>query len=190
MLSEQEFFITTTSTRYYMPVTIPAGTTEIALLATFSPSGTAGGDDSFYMEEVQFEQTAVAQVAAANPFEIVPYGYTLELCQRYLPAFNSNGTTSAIPGSGYFTSATSAVLYLPLPVMARVPPTGISVDAVTHFSLLPGSLTSSNVVINTSYTSQSVGALTVTVAGGTAQNPALIYFNNAAGQLLFTGCEL
>jgi hypothetical protein len=70
--------ITTTWTRYTTTVTVPAGTTQLGLQFYYTPTGTAGADDSFHITGVQLEVGPVA-----TPFEFRQYGTELALCQRY-----------------------------------------------------------------------------------------------------------
>jgi len=65
-------------TSYTKTVTVPAGTTQITIGFSFTPSGTAGANDWFEVAEVQVERGSVA-----TPFEHRSYGDELARCQRY-----------------------------------------------------------------------------------------------------------
>ena len=65
-------------TSYTKTVTVPAGTTQITVGFSFTPTGTAGTNDWFEVAEVQFERGSVA-----TPFEHRSFGEELALCQRY-----------------------------------------------------------------------------------------------------------
>jgi hypothetical protein len=70
--------ITTTWTRYTFTGTVGSGVLEAAVEFNWTPSGTAGADDSVYITGVQLEVGTVA-----TPFERRQYGQELALCQRY-----------------------------------------------------------------------------------------------------------
>jgi hypothetical protein len=114
----------------------------------------------------------------------------LQLCQRYLPAFNSSSTLSYI-SSGYMQSAVQSVATVGFSVKTRVPPTGIAVSNAAHFTVgtSAGAFASSGAVIG-SAVSVDGAAVLLTVAGATGGQGGSVYFNNASGQLLFTGCRL
>ena len=70
--------ITTTWTRYSFTATVSASALEIATAISFTPTGTAGADDSIYITGVQLEKGSTA-----TSFDYRPYGTELALCQRY-----------------------------------------------------------------------------------------------------------
>lgn len=70
--------ITTTWTRYSFTATVSASALEIASSIAFTPTGTAGADDSLYITGVQLEKGSTA-----TSFDYRPYGTELALCQRY-----------------------------------------------------------------------------------------------------------
>jgi hypothetical protein len=74
------FGITTTSTRYSVSGTIPgaSGYTEFGVTIQFTPTGTAGADDSITVEKVQLEGNS-----AATTYSPVAYGVTYQRCLRY-----------------------------------------------------------------------------------------------------------
>lgn len=72
------FPITTTWTRYSFTATFGAGVLEAAAFFFYSPTGTAGADDSFFVTGVQIEKGTTA-----TSFDYRPYGTELQLCQRY-----------------------------------------------------------------------------------------------------------
>ena len=94
--------ITTTWTRYTVTGTFGAGVLEAMALFTYTPVGTAGADDAFYITGVQLETGSIA-----TPFERRPYGMELALCQRYFETSFANGTAPA-NGSSSTTFATGA----------------------------------------------------------------------------------
>jgi hypothetical protein len=157
-----------------------AGSLFVSTTGATSVVGTNGA--TFYITGVQLEKGIVS-----TPFDFRPYGTELALCQRYLPAFNSTGVTFSIAG-GYAPATNSVNLVVPLLVQTRVPPTGITVSAASHIQWAStGNAAASAAIFNIAGTSHGVVTLTVTATSGQG---GVAYFNNASGQLLFTGCEL
>jgi len=83
--------LTTTWTKYTYAVSVPAGTTQVGLQLYFSPTGTAGADDAFYITGVQLEKGSTA-----TSFDYRPYGTELALCQRYYENFYTNSNNTSI----------------------------------------------------------------------------------------------
>ena len=83
--------ITSTWTRYAFTGTLPASATELGIMFFFTPTGTAGADDSVYITGVQLEAGSTA-----TEFERRPIGTELALCQRYYSKSYEDGTA---PGS-------------------------------------------------------------------------------------------
>lgn len=76
--------LTTSSTRYSISYTIPSN--ALTLMVRFvggNYSGTAGADDSVYINNVQLEKGSVV-----TPLEVRSYGTELALCQRYYIKLN------------------------------------------------------------------------------------------------------
>ena len=112
----------------------------------------------------------------------------LALCQRYLPAFNSSGSTSAV-AVGTFVGSTDLRMPFVFPVTPRVAPTGVSVSSASHFSAYNGTSFAIS-VIALSISSNYAATLSITTTGGTGGQSAPVTCGNSAGQILFTGCEL
>ena len=85
-------------TSYTKTVTVPAGTTQITIGFSYTPSGTAGTNDWFEIAEVQVERGSVA-----TPFEHRSYGDELLRCQRYY--------CQSVPGSRTASSMTNEMLF-------------------------------------------------------------------------------
>ena len=160
-----------------------AAGTYTSATGAVSVVGTSGA--TFYITGVQLEKGSVA-----TGFDYRPYGTELALCQRYLPAYNSQSGTPNTAYPSYQPGTNTAVPTITLPVTARVAPTGITISAAAHFSVNAGGLTGACSAIafggsglNSAWLSCVTPSLTVNAGG-------LFYMTNAAGQLLFTGCEL
>ena len=111
--------ITSTWTRYSFTGTVPSNSLEIAISLSFTPTGTAGADDSVYITGIQLEKGSVA-----TPFENRHFTNELQLCQRYFWRSNPLNTTGAGPAmqSSTYTSC-YASSWVSLPVQMRSTPT-------------------------------------------------------------------
>ena len=118
--------ITTSWVRYTYTGTVPANATQIGVQFYYSPTGTAGADDNFYITGVQLEAGQTA-----TPFETRPYGVELALCQRYCVRWSNTvaNTLYLRSGTGF---ASNRMIYpaVELPVFPRTSPT------VTHSGVL------------------------------------------------------
>ena len=127
----------------------------------------------------------------ATTFEQRPIGTELALCQRYLPAFNSSGTSSFI-GNGYCITTTSGVVSYVFKTTARVAPTGLTTTAASNFEVMAGAsggITAT--ALSFAYASTEGAVINTTVASGqTTNSGAILRALNSSAQLLFTGCEL
>jgi hypothetical protein len=143
---------------------------------------------TWYVTGVQLEVGSTA-----TPFERRLYSQEFANCQRYLPAVNSNSTVDTIM-NGQSASTTAFYTYFTFLVTPRVPPTGLSVSAASHFTCNPfvgSNGTATAVAISgSSYKLARVFFTTNTMTSTTAGAAGDVFFNNASGQLLFTGCEL
>lgn len=157
-----------------------AGAAYFSATGATSVVGTNGA--TFYITGVQLEKGSTA-----TSFDYRPYGTELALCQRYLPAFNSTGTFSVI-GGGYAANTNGPQLTVSFSVPTRVAPTGITVSSASHITWAStGSAVASGAVFNIASVNGGAIALTATATSGQGGQG---YFNNASGQILFTGCEL
>jgi len=139
---------------------------------------------TFYITGVQLEVGSTA-----TSFDYRPYTTELQLCQRYLPAFNASGTSNAILGAAYIFNSGGGAGIIVFPVQTRIVPTGISASSGSHFNIDAVSGFAAT-AINFNAASTSSARVTCDISGATAGQGAAIRFNNSAGQLLFTGCEL
>ena len=170
----------TTEQTFSLQATIPANCLEINVAFQYLATGTAGANDYFEITNVQLEKGITA-----TSFDYRPYGTELQLCQRY--CYVIGGVTSASLANGSMYQTIAAYIPIPLPVQARVPPTGIS---VTGTYTLYANVTAYNV------SSFAIGASSVscceiigTVTGATGGQSTFLRVNTA-GQIQFTGMEL
>jgi hypothetical protein len=176
------FTVTSTLTRYTANISIPAAaTTGIEILFTVGAqiSGT------WQIANVQFEPGTVA-----TPFERMPFGAQLSLCQRYLPAAigPSSGTSYTHSGSSYNTTVFQCKVLNQ--VVARVVPTGMVASATSGFGVNDGA-SSTAVTSMTFVAGDTLGQLiAVNVASGlTAFRPYTLSTDSTA-KIYFTGCEV
>jgi hypothetical protein len=88
---------------------IPSTSSQVGMTIYYTPSGTAGGFDYFDVTGVQLEKGSVA-----TPFEVVPYGTELALCQRY---FQISGASMG-GGIAYLNYAISSPVKFPVTMRA------------------------------------------------------------------------
>ena len=91
--------LTTAWQRFSYQVAIPALTTQLALIFSYTPQGAAGADDNIYITGVQLEPWPIA-----SDFDHRPISLELEMCQRYfetggLSLSVTTGTSNGIGGT-------------------------------------------------------------------------------------------
>ena len=147
--------------------------------------GTSGA--TFYVTGVQLEEGN-----AATSFEFRDYGRELAMCQRYLPAFVEAAINANLPFVGCGVNGTNQTGTYTFEVATRVPPTGITVSAASHFSSLrPSSGSTAATAVTFAAASRYACQFQVSAASGlTADVPYLLFANSASAVMLFTGCEL
>jgi hypothetical protein len=96
--------LTTTWTRYTATGAVASNALEMGVLFWFTPTGTAGADDSVYITGVQLEAGS-----AASPFEYRSYGTELALCQRY---YTKSFETNTAPGTATSLGVIPICIYL------------------------------------------------------------------------------
>ena len=136
--------LTTTWTKYTVTGTIGSTALEMAAYFNWTPTGTAGADDSIYITGVQLEEGVTA-----TSFDVRPYGTELILCQRYYQGNLANGNTSSIVGNvivrGQSTTTGAYFYWMQFPVLMRAAPTMnignptySNANSATFFNVTPG----------------------------------------------------
>lgn len=128
--------------------------------------------------------------STATSFDYRPYGQELALCQRYLPIINGN------TGERFYSIAnttTNCYASFNYEVEPRVPPTGITVSSVSHFSLFNnrangGTAAPSNIYF--AVAGKMTALLGISVTGLVANDNLHFYPNSTSAQIRFEGCEL
>ena len=179
---------TTTATTFTATIpSLPSGALNGLQLLISPNNGGAFTSGTITITGVQLEKGT-----AATPFEWRHYGTELALCQRYLPAMSYSGGSNPYLGAGMAYGTTSAYYTISFPVTPRVPPTGLVVSSASHFS---GFLANSAVSAATGFVfgganSHSAFVQLTGMSGLSGGNASLIYMNNSAALLYFTGGEL
>lgn len=128
---------------------------------------------------------------AATPFERRPPGVELALCQRYLPAFNDDGSLITLLGSAFAATTTSITSIHPFAVPPRVTPTGVTISALSGFTIgAPIAQVPTAATFNT-LSSPYAGVVSWTIPTAvTLGIAAMVRTTSASAQILFTGCEI
>jgi hypothetical protein len=182
----------TTATRFTVTsaAIVPTTTTQMELQFNETPSGTAGADDSFYVDDCQIEPVA-ASTSAASPYRKIDYHDQLSKAARFMPVFNSPSGSSGMY-VGQVQTTTAANMIWPFQVPMRVPPTGIVVSNVAHFGVTNvsgGPITTTSITFSNA-TIYSASMTWFVAAGLLAGNASQAFVQNAAGQLILTGGEI
>lgn len=109
--------LTTSWVRYSATVAVPATVTQLAVSFSYTPTGTAGADDSVYITGVQLEIGATT-----TPFEVLPFSSEIALCQRYF-CFGAGGTV--VFNAGAYNSCQFPVIMRGVPTVTVSPTTGV-----------------------------------------------------------------
>ena len=154
--------------------------------ATGSVNVVATLSATWQISEVQLEKGSTA-----TSFDYRPYGTELALCQRYAPVYTGLGIR--IVAQAFSTNASLPTVYFP--VATRVPPTGVTISSVSHFSGWNAATSSTGAPTAIAFNTASSFTGTLEVSGFAnnnlvAGNMSALVFGNAAAQVIFTGCEL
>jgi hypothetical protein len=123
---------TTSWARYSVTATIPASATQVGVRIFWTPSGTAGADDSLYITGIQLElgSTATRFSRAGGTLQ-----GELAACLRYYWRNTANGVYTPLSGVGVFASSTSFRPTISYPVTMRTTPS-VAVSAANQILAL------------------------------------------------------
>ena len=156
-------------TRYQFTGAVPANASQLAMLLSFNPTGTAGADDSISINGLQLEIGA-----SASPFERLDAQVVLELCQRYAWV-QPEPAAGVVIGAGANTSASSQLFYMATPVpLLKGPTVTVSAGAfktnqagvATTTTITPGATHTPNAISINGNSSGTVGRATMLQGGG------------------------
>jgi len=157
--------------RYQFSGVVPAGATQLAVLFSFAPSGTAGADDSISLNGVQLEIGS-----GASPFEHIDAQVALEICQRYSWAI-PEPAAGVVVGAGANTSASTQLIYIATPVQLLRAPTvtvaagsfkTMQAGASAATTIAPGATHTPNAISINGSSAGTVGQATLLQGGGGA----------------------
>lgn len=131
--------ITTTRTRYQLTFTVPATATQLGVVFSFTPTGSADANDWFQLDSVQLEEVA-PEFPYATPFEILPSDVVARQCRYFYYRLNEKATAAAVQGNGMMDGTNTQRVAIPLPVPMRTAPT-VAVSAGTWRFNVAGTLT-------------------------------------------------
>jgi hypothetical protein len=163
--------ITSAMTRYQFTGVVPVGASQLAVLLSFTPSGTAGADDSISINGVQLEIGA-----GASPFERLDAQVVLEICQRYAWVV-PEPAAGVVIGAGANTSASSQLFYMATPVQLLKAPTVTvasgsfktnQAGTATTTTITPGATHTPNAISVNGNSSGTAGQATMLQGGGGA----------------------
>ena len=180
-VNDSSYSPTTSFVRVTYTGTIASSVKEIAVVITYTPTGTAGADDAIYVTGIQLEAGSVA-----TPFTTASgsIGGELGLCQRYYWR-TTTPVTTILSTLGTATSTTVAVMAMNNPVPMRVTATSIdysglvlwdSVNGVGVSSASSGSLNGNPLITQ----------FNATASGLTQFRPYYIYTNVTNGYIGFS----
>jgi hypothetical protein len=144
--------------------------------------GTNGA--TFYITGVQLEQNT-----SATPFERRLYGQEIINCQRYFWQIKGDGTVNnyAPIGSGMYTVATNARIYIKHPVAMRTNPTASYGGNITTIDAATGR---NITAIAATFAGTETTMLDLTVSGATAGRGTVAYINTATTDFMTFSAEL
>ena len=168
--------LTTSMVRYSFTGTVAAGATQLAALFNFVPVGTAGSDDSFYINGIQLEVGA-----NAGAFEHRDVQVELEICQRYAWMIPEPAST-VVTGAGMNTGSAAQTFYLAAPVQFYKAPT-VTTALGTFKTNQAGTATAiTTLAANSTHTVNAIGVTANST--GTAGQATLLQGGGGTGYIL------
>lgn len=160
-------------TRFVVPVgVIPSNATQLGVVLSYVPVGTAGSNDWIQATGLQMEQGT-----APSQFEHLDIQMTLEIAQRYFWSM-SEPASGVVVGAGMNTTTSAQVFYIALPVQMVKAPT-VTVSAGTFKTNQANTATSTTITAGSTHT---VNAITVNGSStGTAGQGTLLQGGGGSG---------
>jgi hypothetical protein len=179
--------ITTTWTKYTVTGTVSGSATQIGVRFYYTPVGTAGADDSFFVTGVQLEVGSVPTIYSKLGGSIQG---ELAACQRYYFR-NTPGTNYGIVATGGVCFSTTTVLFgLNLPVQMRVYPTSADFGNLQVFDSGNSTYAISAVGLSALNSGPNLAGFEITATGLTVGRPCVLRQNNNAAGFIGFSAEL
>lgn len=154
-------------TRYQFTATVPANATQLGVIISWVPVGTAGANDFVQLNGLQLEAGSVA-----GTFEHRDVQVELEICQRYFVQINEPAA-NVVVATGSVNASNSEQFYLALPVQMRVAPTvSVTVGTFKVNSATGGIVAATGLTGNATHTPNAIG-LSATGTGTAGQGAQL-----------------
>jgi hypothetical protein len=172
---------TTSYVRYTITGTVAANATQLAVIISNAPTGTAGADDWYEIAGVQLEAGSVATSFQTASGSIAG---ELELCKRYFVRYGGN-TSSEYFGTAQAYAAGSAILYLPHRPFMRTTPVG-TFAAASNFRVYNSTFGGTTTPTAVAAENYSLMGSTITLTGGsglTAGNAAFVAAGSTSATL-------
>jgi hypothetical protein len=182
-INDSSYSPTTSFVRNSYGGTIASSAKEIAVVITYTPTGTAGADDALYITGLQLEIGS-----GVTPFTTATnnIGGELALCQRYYWRTVPSASTYACMGTAIAASTTSANAVIKNPVTMRTNMASIDFSALQISDVTTG-IAVSTATRTGGAQSADYSNITLSVVGATAfRNYVVQGDNNAAA---YIGCS-
>jgi hypothetical protein len=167
--------VTRSMTRYQFSGVVPAAATQLAVLLSFTPSGTAGADDSISINGVQLEIGP-----SASTFEHLDAQVVIEICQRYAWAI-PEPAAGVVIGVGANTGAAAQVFYIATPVQLLRAPV-VTVAAGSFKTNQAGTATATTISPGATHTPNAISINGN--SAGTAGQAALLQGGGGSGWII------
>lgn len=162
-----------TTNAYVWPLRVKT----IGVLVSFTPTGTAGSDDSVILNGIQLEIDVSASV-----FEHRDVQVELEIAQRYAWVI-AEPAAGVVVGTGSVSASNTEIFYLAAPVQFYKAPTiTTSVGSFKSNSSTAGTVAATGLTGNATHTVNTIG-LTAT-GTGTAGQSALLQGGGGSGYII------
>jgi hypothetical protein len=179
--------LTTSWQRFTQTVTLSASATEVSVSFLYTPVGTAGADDSFFVTGIQLEVGSVA--TSYNRMSGSIQG-ELAACQRYYNRYLATSNNFAFFGNGTNKDTTNAYITVSFPVEMRVKPTSVDTVTAADYRLQYGAtgFTLTSLALGTVGDGTKTGSLYAGVASGltTSGFVQLLANNNSTAYVGFS----
>jgi hypothetical protein len=159
--------LTATMTRYQFTAAVPAGCTQLGIILQWTPTGTAGADDSITLNGLQLEVASGATAYEHRDVEI-----ELALCQRYFYQIGEPAS-GVIVAAGHNSASNTQTYVMALPTPMRAAPTvTVTVGSFKANSSTAGIVAATGLTASGTHTTTMIG-LTSTGTGTAGQGSTL-----------------